>query len=123
MTEHVPDQDLNINQRVAQFLMLLQQLDESAGGLGTLAAPEVSEIVSSALGVCGFVDPNETREVIATVLEVLEKQRASPEVASAGSSPSASQLNQARPATRFDLVSCGAGRDWCPAAIELVLGA
>lgn len=83
----VPDQDLNINQRVAQFLTLMQRVDESAGGLGTLAAPEVREIVSSALGVCGFVNPNETREVIDTVLEVLENSERVPEVASAGSSP------------------------------------
>ncbi len=81
------DQDLNINQRVAQFLTLMQRVDESAGGLRTLAAPEVREIVSSALGVCGFVNPNETREVIDTVLEVLENRERVPEVASADSSP------------------------------------
>jgi hypothetical protein len=80
------DEDLSINQRVAKFLMLLQQLDESAGGLGTLPPVEVSEIVSSALGVCGFVDPKETREVIATVLDVLKKPEPMAEVASVGSS-------------------------------------
>ena len=80
-------QDLNINQRVAQFLMLLHQLDESAGGLEALPASELSEIVSGALGVCGFVDPDEAREVVATVLEVLEKREPILEVASSGSSP------------------------------------
>ncbi len=80
-------QDLNINQRVSQFLMLLQQLDESAGGLEALPSSELSEIVSGALGVCGFVDPNEAREVLATVLEVLEKRDPILEVASSGSSP------------------------------------
>jgi len=83
----IPDTDLNINQRVAQFLMLLQQLDESAGGLEALPDAELSEIVSGALGVCGFVDPNEAREVVATVLEVLEKRGAVLEAASSGSSP------------------------------------
>lgn len=77
--------DLNINQRVSQFLMLLQQLDESAGGLEALPDPELSEIVSSALGVCGFVDPNEAREVVATVLEVLEKRDAALQAAGSGS--------------------------------------
>jgi hypothetical protein len=83
----ISDTDLNLNQRVAQFLTILQQLDESAGGLEALSDPELSEIVSGALGVCGFVDPNEAREVVATVLEVLEKRDPLPEVASFGSSP------------------------------------
>ncbi len=83
----VSDEDLNISQRVAKFLMLLQQLDESAGGLGSLSPVEVSEIVSGALGVCGFVDPKETREVIATVLDALKKPEPIPEVASARASP------------------------------------
>jgi hypothetical protein len=83
----VSDEDLNINQRVAKFLMLLQQLDESAGGLGTLSPVELSEIVTSALGVCGFVDPKETRDVIATVLEELRRPEPMPEAASAGWPP------------------------------------
>lgn len=83
--KNIPDADLNINQRVAQFLMLLQQLDESAGGLESLPDAELSEIVSSALGMCGFVDPNEAREVVATVLEVLEKRDAALQAAGSGS--------------------------------------
>jgi len=83
----ISDTDLNINQRVAQFLMLLQQLDESEGGLEALPDPELSEIISGALGVCGFVDPNEAREVVAMVLEALEKRDAVLEAASSGSSP------------------------------------
>jgi hypothetical protein len=83
----ISDTDLNINQRVAQFLMLLQQLDESEGGLDALPDPELSEIISGALGVCGFVDPNEAREVVAMVLEALEKRDAVLEAASSGSSP------------------------------------
>jgi hypothetical protein len=83
----VSDEDLNINQRLAKFLMLLQQLDECAGGLGALPPSELSEVVASALGVCGFVDPKETREVVATVLDVLKKPEPIPEVVSFGSSP------------------------------------
>src|SRR5664279_3797304 len=83
----ISDTDLNINQRVAQFLMLLQQLDESEGGLEALPEPELSEIISGALGVCGFVDPNEAREVVAMVFEALEKRDAVLEAASSGSSP------------------------------------
>lgn len=80
-------QDLNINQRVTQFLMILQQLDESSGGLEALPSHELSEIVSGALELCGFADPNEAREVIAAVLEVLEQREPLLEVASSGSSP------------------------------------
>ncbi len=40
---------------------LLQQLNESAEGLEALPEPELSEIVSSAIRVCGFIDPIEVR--------------------------------------------------------------
>jgi hypothetical protein len=83
--ETVSDPDLNINQRVAQLLMLLQQLDESAGGLETLPTPELGEIVSSALGLCGFEDPIEARAVFATVLEAIERPDPIPEVPRFGS--------------------------------------
>jgi hypothetical protein len=86
-SETVFDPDLNINQRVAQLLMLLQQLDECAGGLETLPEPELSEIVSSALGLCGFVDPIEARELIATVLAAIERPDPIPEVPRFGSAP------------------------------------
>jgi hypothetical protein len=85
--ESISDPDWNINQRVAQLLMLLQQLDECSGGLGTLPAPELSEVVSSALGLCGFVDPIEARDVIATILEAVESPDSTAEVLRFGSAP------------------------------------
>jgi hypothetical protein len=67
------DSDLQIHDtRVAQLLVLLQQLDESAEGLEELPKPELSEIVSSAIRMCGFVDPIEARDVIAIVLDAIE---------------------------------------------------
>jgi len=67
------DSDMQIHdKRVAQLVVLLQQLDESAEGLEELPAPELSEIVSSAIRMCGFVDPIEAREVIAIVLDAIE---------------------------------------------------
>lgn len=67
------DQNVNINQRVTQFLMMLQHLADSDGALEALSPLEFSEFVALALGVCGIVDPVEARELIATVLEGLEK--------------------------------------------------
>jgi hypothetical protein len=76
----VSDADFYIkDKRVAQLLVLLQQLHESAGGLGALPKPELSEVVSSAVGVCGFVNPNEARDVIVTVLDAIEMQDPIPE--------------------------------------------
>jgi len=67
------DSDMQIHdKRVAQLVVLLQQLDESAEGLEELPAPELSEIVSSAIRMCGFVDPIEERYAIAAVLEAIE---------------------------------------------------
>jgi hypothetical protein len=57
---------------VARLLVLLQQLDESAEGLKELPKLELSEIVVSAIRMCGFVDPIEARQVIAIVLDAIE---------------------------------------------------
>jgi hypothetical protein len=69
------DSDLQSeDKRVARLLVLLQQLNESAEGLETLPEPELSEIVHSAIRLCGFVDPIETRNAIAAVLDAIEMQ-------------------------------------------------
>jgi len=65
------DSDIQ-DKRVAQLLVVLHQLDESAAGLGTLPEPELLEVVSSAVRLCGFLNPIEAGDVIATVLEALE---------------------------------------------------
>ena len=76
------DSDLQIqDKRVAQLLVLLQQLNESAQGLEALPEPELSEIVSGAIRVCGFVNPIEARDMIAIVLDAIEMQDLIPEEA------------------------------------------
>jgi hypothetical protein len=60
------------DKRVGRLLLLLQQLQESAGRLAALPRPELDEIVSSAVRLCGFVNPIEEREVVTTVLGALE---------------------------------------------------
>jgi hypothetical protein len=75
-----PDLDRDVqDKRVAQLLVLLQQLHESAGGLGALPKPELSEVVSSVVRLCGFVNPIEARDVIDTVLDALEIEDPIPE--------------------------------------------
>jgi hypothetical protein len=63
----------------ASLLVLLQQLNEFAGGLGALPKPELSEVVSSVVRLCGFVNPIEARDVIGTVLDALEIEDPIPE--------------------------------------------
>ena len=55
------------DKRVAQLLLLLQLLHRDVGGLTELPRPELSEIISSAVGMCGFVNPIEARDVVAVV--------------------------------------------------------
>jgi hypothetical protein len=62
------------DKRVGRLLLLLQQLQQSAGRLVELPRPELDEIVSSAVRLCGFVDPTEEQDVTATVLDALEVQ-------------------------------------------------
>ena len=60
------------DERVSRLLTALRELDESLAGLEELPEGELSELVSSAITACGFVDPIEARYAIATVLEVIE---------------------------------------------------
>jgi hypothetical protein len=67
------------DKRLPHLLVTLQQLDEFLHRLEGVPESEVSEIVSAALRVCGFVEPIEAFEVIAVILDALEKQDPVPE--------------------------------------------
>jgi len=58
--------------RLPLLLVLLQQLDKPVHGLEGLPEFELSEIVSAAVRVCGYVEPMETLQAISTVLQALE---------------------------------------------------
>lgn len=73
--------------RVARFLVLLQHLDQSVGGLGALPAPELQEIVASAIQLSGFVDSAEGRDLIVCVLRAVDKHDPNPEAPLVPSAP------------------------------------
>jgi hypothetical protein len=58
--------------RVSQLLLLLQRIQESTGGLGTLPELQLTEIVTSAVSLCGFRNPVLAQDVIDTILESFE---------------------------------------------------
>jgi hypothetical protein len=60
------------DERVARLLLLLYELDESVAELEELPKTELSELISSAILACGFVDPIEERYAIAAVLDAIE---------------------------------------------------
>jgi len=64
------------DRRIARLLILLRQINESTGGLAAFPNPQVCEIVSSAVRLCGLTGSTETQEVVAAVLEALEIQDA-----------------------------------------------
>lgn len=66
-----PDTEMQ-DKRVGQLLVLLQQLEDATHGLGTLPKAELTEIISSAIGLCGFADPTETQDMMAIVLDAIE---------------------------------------------------
>jgi hypothetical protein len=72
------------DERIARLLVLLQRVDDFGEGLEELPEPELSEIVSSAIRVSGFVDPGEVRDVIAIVLEAIEMRDRIPKQAALG---------------------------------------
>ena len=67
------------DERVARLLLMLHELDESVAGLEELPKTALSELISSAIQACGFVDPIEERYAIAAVLEAIEVHDAMPE--------------------------------------------
>jgi hypothetical protein len=60
------------DKRVARLLVILRQIHESVGGLAALPKSELREIVSCSVRLCGYVQPVEVREAIASVLEAFE---------------------------------------------------
>jgi len=62
------------DKRVAQLVLLLRLLHQDVGRFAELPKPELSEIISSAVGMCGFVNPIEAQDVIDTVLEVIQTE-------------------------------------------------
>ena len=68
------------DERVARLLLMLHELDESVAGLEELPKTELSELISSAIQACGFVDPIEERYAIAAVLEAIEMNDSMPEI-------------------------------------------
>lgn len=65
--------------RLARFLVLLQRLDQSVGGLGALPTRELNEIVISAIQLSGFEDPVEAEALILCVLSAIETRDPMPE--------------------------------------------
>jgi len=68
------------DERVARLLLMLYELDESVARLEELPKTELSELISSAILACGFVDPIEERYAIAAVLEAIEVHDSMPEL-------------------------------------------
>jgi hypothetical protein len=68
------------DERVARLLVILHELDESVAGLEELPPKtELTELISSAILSCGFVDPIGERYAIAAVLEAIEMHDSMPE--------------------------------------------
>lgn len=74
------DSELHLtDERLPRLLVVLQQLDEFMHGLEAVPERELSEIVSAALRVCGFVEPTEAYQVVAAILDAMEMQDPVPE--------------------------------------------
>ncbi len=58
--------------RVARFLLVLSEIDESVAALGGLPESQLCGLVFSALRACGFTDPVEVHSVVATVLQAID---------------------------------------------------
>ncbi|MBZ5547533.1 MAG: hypothetical protein LAO22_06155 [Acidobacteriia bacterium] len=67
------------DQRVAQLLIVLHEIDECVEGLEDLSEPQLSELVGQAILACGFDDPTEARIVIAEVLEAIHPECSPPQ--------------------------------------------
>ncbi len=61
-----------LDERLSRLLILLQQLVKSLPALESITEIELTEIVYSAIHLCGFVDPIEAEYAIENVLWALE---------------------------------------------------
>ncbi|HVM91792.1 MAG TPA: hypothetical protein VMT67_03215 [Terriglobales bacterium] len=57
--------------RLVRLLLVLSELDESVASLGGLPQADLEGVVSDAIQACGFTNPAEVRNVVATVLQAL----------------------------------------------------
>jgi hypothetical protein len=60
------------DQRVAQLLLVLHEIDVCIKGLEQFSEPQLSELVGEAVLSCGFTDPTEARFALASVLKAIE---------------------------------------------------
>jgi hypothetical protein len=67
----------SLDERLSHLMILLRQLEKSVPGLVSIPEIELSEIVYSAVRLCGFVDPVEAEYAIEAVLEALEARSSS----------------------------------------------
>ena len=65
--------------KVARLLLVLHEIDQAVAGLEALPQTELTELVSSAIIACGFVDGTEARRAIVTVLEAIERRDPTPQ--------------------------------------------
>ena len=65
--------------RLSYLLVLLWQIDQFLHQLDALPEPELGEIVSAAIQVCGFVEPWEARHRIVSLLEAFGNSRPAPQ--------------------------------------------
>jgi hypothetical protein len=78
-TKILPHSTVHIaDRRISQLLLVLQELDESVAGLEGLQDSKLSELISSAIRGCGFIDPVEAWYAVAAVLEAIERQESPP---------------------------------------------
>lgn len=74
----VPSLDFHaLDERMSRLLILLRQLTKSLTALENISESELTEIVYSAIHLCGFVDSIEAEYAIENVLVALEAQSVS----------------------------------------------
>ena len=76
-----------LDERLSRLIILFRQLDKSLPGLVSIPEVELTEIVYSAMHVCGFIDPIEAEYAIENVLQTLEAHSLSASQCSGWSEP------------------------------------
>lgn len=56
---------------MAQLLLLLRQLHETAGGFWGFPSAELRGVIACAVGLCGFGNPVEACDVVSGILEAI----------------------------------------------------
>ncbi len=72
------------DERMARLLLLLRQLHDSTGSFWVFPNSELRDVIACAVGLCGFYNPVEARDVVSAIVEAIGPEDPIPRISFPG---------------------------------------